>query len=67
MHEVHVGDADEAEELAHVRRLSIGSLRVDATARDEYDRLFTFDEALRAFGGVAERDVGARDVIEVST
>src|SRR5438477_6242132 len=55
--ELHVADAEEAQEIAHV-----GSLRVErgagveSAARGEDVCLLARDEALRALLGVAERD-----------
>src|SRR3954454_24901244 len=61
IHELDVGDPDEAEKLAHELGLRV-VVAVEAAARRENVRLFAGEQAHRAFLGVFERLAGAREV-----
>src|SRR5579871_5001344 len=69
--ELHFAHAEEAEEVADVRRLGVVRLAgasyiaIYAAARGEHIDFLAGQEADRAVRGVAEGHAGARDVVEV--
>jgi hypothetical protein len=63
--ELHVGDADEAEDLAHVGAVGIGGgAGVQAAARREHVGLLAGEQPDRTLVRVLERHAGARDVVD---
>src|SRR5258707_5872708 len=63
--ELHVRDAEEGEEVAHVRGLRVaGRALVEAAARGEDVGLLAGQQPDRTFLRVAEGDADARDVVE---
>lgn len=65
VHEVHLGDTDQAQDRFQVGRHGVGVLaEVHAAPRAEHHRLDAFDQALRVGLGVAEGHLGACNQVE---